>query len=1239
MRASSFAVRASLQPRALAVALLIASAGAVLAQDIGRVQQTQGLVTLVRGASSLVVESGTALQAGDVVETQRGSAAALRYVDGTQVQLGAGSRFTVSQFLRQPERPQDESFTAQLLKGAMRVITGSIAKSGPDRVRFSTNTATIGIRGTDFSVRICEDDCRVADGPQVASLRLPELAGRVGAVAGGVSAIDERGLWRVLTVSSALRPGDQIITGSTGLAILILTDGSRISLEPNSRFRLSVYQFDLAQPERGRIGMELLDGGAQITSGQLAKLRPDQYVFLAGDQVVRFKGTSIVARVVTAVSNTANDAQNAGQNAAQNTADAARNAANAGAAAAASAIRSVAAPFLNAMAAQVEALRANPPQTQQQIEAASAAAQSLANQMRTAMEQAARAASAFAGSDEVLSTVAALNVLRWQTQLTLSSSFDAGMVAAHNVPPATRIATAYALRNLHSELSVLQTSSDAMRGLSLVGLGGSDVTTLADLAFARSNYTPTDLLPIPPSTLDVEAFLRTETGGYFQNQNDAAATRLRNAAQSLADASRTALANAEAASRQIAARGQLTGQQGVQQVQQGAQRVANNAPPLPQNASPSGPPGPGYDITGARVMGPGGMQEVTQGQFNTVIVEQSGSLPRPEGGGTLVQYREQIVPPTQVRTADGQVLTGGTILREVRFDAFGRMENMNVSFVGVQFAAPGRPASALVTACADCTGLLASGFDVIPSETERGQAAVAANDGRGGGRSGFGGANPVLACGAGGSGAAPCSPGMQGGSSVAVQRGAISSQNAAGGGQSQTIEEGQVSVSEPQRVKEPTVYQGRLRFVGPAVDEDSLSLDHGRLFGAALGVSRVPVQAGATGGQTAPAGVYVHVADGAVSLAQDGQEVVIGRGETASAPAGGGAPSRVMRGVRVLAPALRDAVRLAASGQCSADEAASPPPSAVTAASAQNVRFTPSVRDLSNLRWQGDLTSKLNEKDTSQATGGGSDKGSGNRWGIGFEGNSAFDQAKGNGLQGSGKLQGPKNVVGGRHADTFAGDRLNNQGGDITLGGRPGRVGNFGRGGQVSSGDDSGLGGLIAEMLKMEGGTPTGDATKDVAELAYAQSVGTDGYAATKNMSSEQRAAYWGAEQNRQMTGGGGMTRADAEAERNRQQTGGKENPDDCASCGVSSIPIFFNQGQFGNEIRGLERAVNSQLNQAGGGATDGRGDRDAGSGSTGGVMMTRNSQVDGTVRKQATGSLNVDEALKINRLVNPGSR
>ena len=71
-----------------------------------------------------------------------------------------------------------------------------------------------------------------------------------------------------------------------------------------------------------------------------------------------------------------------------------------------------------------------------------------------------------------------------------------------------------------------------------------------------------------------------------------------------------------------------------------------------------------------------------------------------------------------------------------------------------------------------------------------------------------------------------------------------------------------------------------------------------------------------------------------------------------------------------------------------------------------------------------------------------------------------------------------------------------------------------------------------AEMLRREGGTPTGVWQKDIKEVEYAQKVGPDGYAATKGLSETERKNYWNAQSIIQKSGSKGTP--------NPESTGGE---------------------------------------------------------------------------------------------------
>lgn len=141
-------------------ALAMSSASAQSAAPAVAAQDHAGFVKAVRGTAQLLAVDGTArpAQAGDRVGqvdrivTEADSAVSLVLRDGTTLVVGPSSRLDVKEF-HFDSTTQDGGILVSLLRGSLRMITGLIGKTSPDAVRVETQTATIGIRGTDFIVR------------------------------------------------------------------------------------------------------------------------------------------------------------------------------------------------------------------------------------------------------------------------------------------------------------------------------------------------------------------------------------------------------------------------------------------------------------------------------------------------------------------------------------------------------------------------------------------------------------------------------------------------------------------------------------------------------------------------------------------------------------------------------------------------------------------------------------------------------------------------------------------------------------------------------------------------------------------------------------------------------------------------------------------------------------------------------------------------------------------------------
>ncbi len=278
-------------PTAWAQTAAAAPATASTAPAIGRVLLATGTVTLQpAGGSPRLASADTDLQVGDVVQTQASSTAALRYSDGTSVQLGQLSRMAITDFIVKPEQASEERFVMRLFTGALRVITGAIGKRRPNSVRFNTATATVGIRGTDFVVRQCAADCPVNDNPAL-SRASEDPAGRLAASSGTLVATSARGVSRTLAATQPFVQGDSLRT-EAGTALLVLQDGTRIALDPNSELLVRTLEYSDTRPEQGRMELVLVQGKAQLITGRLAGLRPAQFIFVAGEAAVRVNTTA-----------------------------------------------------------------------------------------------------------------------------------------------------------------------------------------------------------------------------------------------------------------------------------------------------------------------------------------------------------------------------------------------------------------------------------------------------------------------------------------------------------------------------------------------------------------------------------------------------------------------------------------------------------------------------------------------------------------------------------------------------------------------------------------------------------------------------------------------------------------------------------------------------------------------------------------------------------------------------------
>ena len=250
-------------------------------------------VTRADGRQSILAR-GTALGVGDALSTTRNSTVRLRFTDGGETALRPDSRITVQEYNYSRENPQADSLVLGLLKGGLRALTGAIGKRGNvDAYQLNIRTATIGIRGTDYTARLCDGDCKTDTDPIARSTRQNSAAPVIARLMQSQGTVTvERDSRKVdLSQGAPLYASDRVTTPPGGYAVLAFRDDTRLTLNSGTQLALTQYAFDAAQPARGNMLFQLLSGGLRVATGLIGKSAPKQVRFQTSTATIGIRGT------------------------------------------------------------------------------------------------------------------------------------------------------------------------------------------------------------------------------------------------------------------------------------------------------------------------------------------------------------------------------------------------------------------------------------------------------------------------------------------------------------------------------------------------------------------------------------------------------------------------------------------------------------------------------------------------------------------------------------------------------------------------------------------------------------------------------------------------------------------------------------------------------------------------------------------------------------------------------------
>ena len=241
-----------------------------------------------------ILARGSSLGVGDVVSTTRNSTVRLRFTDGGETALRPDSRVTVQGYAYNPETPQSDSLVLSLLRGGLRAITGAIGKRGNvDAYRLQINTVTVGIRGTDYTARMCDNDCAAPPVTIAQNTRANSSAPVIARLmqSRGTVTVEREARQVELPQGAPLYATDRVTTPAGGYAVLAFRDDTRLTLNSGTKVALTQYSFDATQPARGSMLFNLISGGLRVATGLIAKAAPGQVKFQTKTATIGIRGT------------------------------------------------------------------------------------------------------------------------------------------------------------------------------------------------------------------------------------------------------------------------------------------------------------------------------------------------------------------------------------------------------------------------------------------------------------------------------------------------------------------------------------------------------------------------------------------------------------------------------------------------------------------------------------------------------------------------------------------------------------------------------------------------------------------------------------------------------------------------------------------------------------------------------------------------------------------------------------
>jgi hypothetical protein len=134
---------------------LLGFATVSLADDVGQIKVMAGTVHLEREGKRLPAQVGMAVRQSDSLITGFDGTAGVTFTDNSLLSVGPNSTLAIDRYAFDSTTHAGQ-FDASLKKGSLAVVSGKIVKQSPGAMRVHTPTSIMGVRGTEFAVKVSE---------------------------------------------------------------------------------------------------------------------------------------------------------------------------------------------------------------------------------------------------------------------------------------------------------------------------------------------------------------------------------------------------------------------------------------------------------------------------------------------------------------------------------------------------------------------------------------------------------------------------------------------------------------------------------------------------------------------------------------------------------------------------------------------------------------------------------------------------------------------------------------------------------------------------------------------------------------------------------------------------------------------------------------------------------------------------------------------------------------------------